>query len=320
MNSRIFWQSDWPFSNTVRWIVQRSTRYSQHFLSAVGLIALTSLLALWLRPQWRDPFATRLLPFFTIVSELNPTLEPDANQDLDNPILASSSNTSSVSGLTTSEAILGPTPLSLSTLVRSMSSERVDAAARDDRILSSEHDQALIARYLARRYRVAHDPLQQIVRVAFETGRETGLDPLLLLAVMAVESSFNPFAESGVGAQGLMQVMSSLHAEKFNNFGGPIAALDPFSNIKVGAIVLRNYIVSTGSLKAGLRRYVGSSARGDGGYGARVLSERTRLREVIYAEEPTIKVAKPSTRSKARKTARSSTRSQTIAKTTAMRG
>ncbi len=303
MNSRVFWQSDWLISNVVRTFLQRSKRFGQHFLSAIGLVALTSLLALWLRPQWRDPFATRLFPFFTVTSEFSPAFESEESQNLE----ASVDNT---------PPLLVAEP-SLSALVRSMSSERIDAAARDDRVLTSEHDQALITGYLARRYRVAQAPMQHIVRVAFETGRETGLDPLLLLAVIAVESSFNPFAESGSGAQGLMQVMSSLHVDKFNHFGGISTAIEPFANIKVGAIVLRNYIASTGSLAGGLRRYVGFTARGDGGYGTRVLTERTRLQEVVYAHVPGKQITSQST--KGRKTARSSVRSvrtQTIAKVT----
>lgn len=315
MNSRVFWRPDWPLSSATRLLLQCSTRYCRHFLSTVGLIALTCFLALWLRPQWRDPFAARLFPFFTIASEFEPALESMPSPDLEGQLLTPSTNANS----TTEAAVLVPTPLSLSALVRSMSSERIDAAARDDRVVSSEHDQALITRYLTRRYRVAQEPIRQIVRVAFETGRETGLDPLLLLAVMAVESSFNPFAESGSGAQGLMQVMSSLHAEKFSHFGGPIAALDPFSNIKVGAIVLRNYIASTGSLTGGLRRYVGSTGRGDGGYGARVLSERARLREIVYAQEPSTKIAKRPAHPQTRKATRSARSSRNTAKTLATR-
>jgi hypothetical protein len=156
----------------------------------------------------------------------------------------------------------------------------VVADARDDRVLVSTREQKLVSNFIARRYRVAEEPVAELVRAAFDTGREVGLDPLLLLSVMAIESGFNPYAESGVGAQGLMQVMSKVHSDKFEYFGGSHAALDPLANIKVGALVLKDCIARGGSVAGGLRYYVGSTTQDDGGYGAKVLAERTRLRDV----------------------------------------
>jgi soluble lytic murein transglycosylase-like protein len=169
---------------------------------------------------------------------------------------------------------------SISALARLIPSQRVAADARDDRALVSTREQDLVASYLARRYRVAQEPVSELVKAAFATGREVGLDPLLLLSVMAIESGFNPYAESGVGAQGLMQVMSKVHSDKFQYFGGQSAALDPLANIKVGALVLKDCIARGGSLPSGLRLYVGSTSQDDGGYGAKVTAERSRLRDV----------------------------------------
>jgi hypothetical protein len=137
-----------------------------------------------------------------------------------------------------------------------------------------------VAQYLARRYRVADEAVQMLVSAAFETARENRLDPLLILSVMAIESSLNPFAQSPVGAQGLMQVMTKVHAERFQPHGGETAALDPVANIKVGSAILRDLINRGGSVERGLQLYVGAgNLPDDGGYGARVLGERSRLQQ-----------------------------------------
>lgn len=135
-----------------------------------------------------------------------------------------------------------------------------------------------VVQYLARRYRVAEEATRLLVATAFEIGRDKGIDPLLILSVVAIESSLNPFAESSMGAQGLMQVMTRVHAERFEEHGGAHAALDPIANMKVGSEILRDVIARGGSVERGLQLYVGAgNLPDDGGYGARVLAERTRL-------------------------------------------
>ncbi|HSW18308.1 MAG TPA: lytic transglycosylase domain-containing protein, partial [Ramlibacter sp.] len=107
------------------------------------------------------------------------------------------------------------------------------------------------------------------------------LDPTIILAVMAVESGFNPFAQSPVGAQGLMQVMTRVHGEKYDLFGGKLAAFDPLSNVRVGVKVLQECVKRAGSLEAGLRQYVGAAnLADDGGYAEKVLAEHSRLKDV----------------------------------------
>lgn len=147
--------------------------------------------------------------------------------------------------------------------------------AADER---TEAQQRNVTQYLARRYRVADQAVRMLVGAAFATGQEIGLDPLLILAVMAVESSINPFAQSPVGAQGLMQVMTRVHTEKFEPHGGEHAALDPIANIKVGSAILRDLIRRGGSVERGLQLYVGAgNSPDDGGYATRVLGERARI-------------------------------------------
>ena len=157
----------------------------------------------------------------------------------------------------------------------------VDTNAVDQKILKSGAERQAVASYISKKYKIAHSASLDFVDKAMTVSREVGLDPTLILAVTAVESSFNPLAESKKGAQGLMQVMTRVHVEKFELFGGHEAALDPDANMRVGSLILREYIAKGGSLHAGLRLYVGASSIfiNDGGYGEKVLAERNRLRQ-----------------------------------------
>jgi len=153
------------------------------------------------------------------------------------------------------------------------------AAAADSAVLGNAAEHKKIATYLSKKYQVSSEATQLIVSAAYLTGRETGVDPLLILAVMAIESRFNPFAESVMGAQGLMQVMPKYHLDKFEDLGGKDAVLNPVANIKVGALILKDYISRFGGIEAGLKAYSGAAeAEEDGGYAAKVLGERERIR------------------------------------------
>jgi hypothetical protein len=136
-----------------------------------------------------------------------------------------------------------------------------------------------LASYLSRRYRIAPDVTEVFVGAAREAGREVGLDPLLILAVMAVESRFNPVAESLVGAKGLMQVVPRHHLDKLMEHGGADAVLDPVTNIALGAQILKEYIRRTGSLEAGLQFYNGALADPSSQYAQKVLAEREKLQQ-----------------------------------------
>lgn len=139
--------------------------------------------------------------------------------------------------------------------------------------------QKRVTEYLSRRYRVADGAVRNVVAVAFDAAREAQVDPLLVLAVTAIESSMNPFAQSSVGAQGLMQVHTRVHTDKFEPHGGEEAALDPVANIRVGTMILGDLIRRGGSVERGLQLYVGAgNLPDDGGYGARVLAEHARLK------------------------------------------
>jgi hypothetical protein len=144
-----------------------------------------------------------------------------------------------------------------------------------------DRQQAAVASWLSRRYRVAPEPLSRLVQEAWTVGQRAKIEPTLILAVMAIESRFNPFAQSSVGAQGLMQVMTRVHDDKYEAFGGNHAAFDPVTNLRVGAQILKDYIHRTGSVEEGLKFYVGAAnLPDDGGYAGKVLAEQAHLRAV----------------------------------------
>lgn len=173
------------------------------------------------------------------------------------------------------------------------------ATATDPKDLTRQ--QAAVAIWLSRRYRVAPEPVSRLVKEAWAIGAKAGLDPTLILAIMAIESSFNPFAQSPVGAQGLMQVMTQIHDDKYEPFGGNHAAFDPVTNLRVGVQVLKECISRAGGVEAGLRHYVGAAnLTDDGGYAGKVLAEQAHLRlvaagKVISVTAPLIVAPAPAT-------------------------
>ena len=144
----------------------------------------------------------------------------------------------------------------------------------------SQSQQEALIQYLSRKYLVATQAAQMFVETAYVVGDELKVDPLLLLAIIATESRFNPYAGGQVGGPtGLMQVMMSVHREKFTQLGrGETMVFNPVANIRVGAFILAYCIRTRGSISGGLLCYCGASGpNADGGYTEKVLSERRRL-------------------------------------------
>jgi soluble lytic murein transglycosylase-like protein len=135
-----------------------------------------------------------------------------------------------------------------------------------------------VADYLARKYRVSATALEPLIVAAHHAGVRVGVDPLIIVAVMAIESSFNPLAESPKGAQGLMQVIPRFHQEKLEA-RGEAALLDPVTNIHVGAQVLKESIERSGGLQAGLQYYAGASTDVETQYANKVMAEKQRLEQ-----------------------------------------
>jgi len=143
-----------------------------------------------------------------------------------------------------------------------------------------------LAVYLSRRYKVALDATEQLVGAAHEAGSRMGMDPLLILAVMAVESRFNPIAESVMGAKGLMQVIPKFHQDKLEEHGGEDSVFDPMTNILVGTRILKDAMRRGGGLMPGLQLYAGAFGDDGQGYAQKVIAEKERMQQTLKRARP----------------------------------
>ena len=232
---------------------------AHHTLVLVGLLAIGALCVMFVKPDIADQFK-QLSPFASA-----PSPKPVVAENSLQPMAATLD-------IPVGQRLGAVTPAALT--------------AGDNQLTGNPNQQQWVTDWLSKRYRVASDAINMLVSAAYTTARETKLDPLLILSVMAIESGFNPFAESPVGAQGLMQVMSKVHRDKFEDHGGVQAALNPVANIKVGSLILKDYVTRGGSVEAGLKLYVGAGALDtDFGYGAKVLAEYHRLKDVAMGKK-----------------------------------
>jgi soluble lytic murein transglycosylase-like protein len=171
-------------------------------------------------------------------------------------------------------------PESSGSVLSCLSAEAREPAALE---LASAPDpvQRVLVEHLSRRFAIAVEATERMVEAADRAAREVGLDPLLVLAVISIESRFNPIAESAMGAKGLMQIIPKYHRAKLQALGGEQAVLDPESNIMVGARILQEYVRRTGTLEAGLQFYNGAFWDGSAQYAQKVMAERARLEQVV---------------------------------------
>ncbi|CAN5396096.1 hypothetical protein BH11PSE11_BH11PSE11_12870 [soil metagenome] len=243
--------------------VGRFLTTAHHTLMVLGLTAITALGVMFFKPDIADQLKL-LSPFSVAASEQSAAVqEADA--------------VTAAVALGKSPAMDMPgTPIQQSNADKALLKSLVKVNLAD-----ATREQQRVTSWISKRYRVAGDATNMLVSATYSTAKELSLDPLLILAVMAIESGFNPYAESAMGAQGLMQVMSKVHHEKFQDLGGVKAALNPVANIRVGSLILKDYVTRNGSVEGGLKQYVGAAAfETDSGYGSKVMAEYRRLKEV----------------------------------------
>lgn len=167
---------------------------------------------------------------------------------------------------------------SISHLADRIPASKLDPQALDSNLMGSIQNQRAVADFFQKKYSLDRQKIEEYVSNTILIAKEVNIDPVLLLAVISVESNFNPNTKSHAGAEGLMQVMTSVHRDKYALFGGTHEAVKPEVNIRVGAYILKYLIATAGSLRNGLKYYVGAAnAEDDGGYAEKVMAERNRL-------------------------------------------
>jgi soluble lytic murein transglycosylase-like protein len=164
---------------------------------------------------------------------------------------------------------------------------KIDPQALDSNLMVSIKNQRAVADFFEKKYKLDRAKIEEYVSNTVLIAKEVNIDPVLLLAVISVESNFNPLTKSHAGAEGLMQVMTAIHQDKYALYGGANDAIKPEVNIRVGAYILKYLIATSGSLRNGLKYYVGAAnAENDGGYTDKVMAERNRLISLCQPTTP----------------------------------
>jgi len=172
------------------------------------------------------------------------------------------------------------TPLAARGTRTTAASAATEAAAQPVSQAVSLQEQKALAEFIAKRWRIAEEAAARFVSLAYRAGSAHSVDPVLILAVMAIESRYNPVAESGMGAKGLMQVIPRFHLEKLSDHGGEEKLLEPEVNIDVGAQILREYSRRLRDEELALQMYGGAFDEPTAQYANKVFAERARLEPI----------------------------------------
>jgi hypothetical protein len=95
----------------------------------------------------------------------------------------------------------------------------------------------------------------RLAGVIYEEARAASLDPLFVLAVIAVESGFDNVKRSGAGARGLMQLLPSTLRREASRSKLDGAPDDPVLNVRAGVRYLGRLLRAFGSTDVALMAY-----------------------------------------------------------------
>jgi soluble lytic murein transglycosylase-like protein len=103
------------------------------------------------------------------------------------------------------------------------------------------------------------DEIAEVAAMIVAESDRHRMDPALILAVIHVESRFDPFAFSSAGAMGLMQILPSTGAELAAREGvawrGPQSLFDPALNVRLGIAYLKELADRYGNTSVALAAY-----------------------------------------------------------------
>lgn len=156
---------------------------------------------------------------------------------------------------------------------------------QDEGALSDE--MARVRDWIADTYRVPEEAIEPALAAAEMHAEELGFDPLLIVAIMAVESSFNHRAVSNMGALGLMQVIPRYHKDKIGPDRGRNVLFDPEVNVRVGTLVLHEGLQRYGSMQRALQYYNGSLNDPKARYTRKVMALKKRLMLIAGRDDDT---------------------------------
>jgi soluble lytic murein transglycosylase-like protein len=124
-------------------------------------------------------------------------------------------------------------------------------------------NQGTVANYLSREWNLDNSYASQVASAFLSASQRHGVDPLLLMAVAATESSFNHQVGNPGGGHdpmkpfGIMQVAGRYHTDLFP--GGNVKATSVRENVDIGTQVLKGYLdAEGGNERRALLRYNGS--------------------------------------------------------------
>ena len=139
-----------------------------------------------------------------------------------------------------------------------------------------------LAIHIAKTYNVNLKLSEDIVFHSYINAHKNDLEPLLIVSLIGVESTFNPESKSSYGAIGLTQVVPRFHQAKINSLSQEQDLWNVKDNIKVGTSILKEYLIKArGDLRKALQMYNGTLEDEEFKYSNKIFTKLNYFKNVI---------------------------------------